>query len=78
MGHINVPNQMPVPKITSSYKLSVARAKMVYEYLIHHGIPGSRMSYAGYGNWQMEYPKAVYEEENAANRRVEIKILQVN
>jgi flagellar motor protein MotB len=51
---------------------------MVYEYLIHHGIPGSRMSYAGYGNWQMEYPKAVYEEENAANRRVEIKILQVN
>jgi outer membrane protein OmpA-like peptidoglycan-associated protein len=58
----------------AAQKLSEARAKRVYNYLIDNGIDKTRMEYKGYGNTIPIYerPKFAYEEQ--ANRRVEIKI----
>ena len=75
-GHINLPNTPNVATDTWHYKLSHDRAKVVYDYLISNGIPSERVSYKGYGNWEMRYPNAVDEREQALNRRVEMKVLE--
>jgi outer membrane protein OmpA-like peptidoglycan-associated protein len=56
-------------------KLSLARARSVYNYLINKGVTTSRLSYAGYG---MDKPIAdnSTEEGRAANRRTEFMILE--
>jgi outer membrane protein OmpA-like peptidoglycan-associated protein len=56
-------------------KISEARAKRVYLYLIDKGIDKSRLEFSGYGNTEMIYPKPKNQYEEQANRRVEIKIL---
>lgn len=75
-GHVNFPNRPPVSKNTPEYRLSVARAKLVYDYLISNGISADRLEYQGYGNWEMVYPNAVSETEQAKNRRVEIRVVK--
>lgn len=75
-GHINLPNYPKVDKLSWEYKLSVKRAKMVYEYLLQNNIPKDRISYQGYGNYHMRFPKARNEKEQAQNRRVEIRIVE--
>ena len=75
-GHINLPNNPPVPKDSWNYGLSVRRAKRVFLYLVEHGIDPNRMIYKGYGNYEMVYPRARIEREQAMNRRVEIRILE--
>jgi outer membrane protein OmpA-like peptidoglycan-associated protein len=75
-GHVNFPNRPPVSKNTPEYRLSVARAKLVYDYLISNGISADRLEYQGYGNWEMVYPNAVNESEQAKNRRVEIRVVK--
>jgi len=75
-GHINRPNYPRVDKLSWDYKLSVRRAKMVYEYLLANNISADRISYQGYGNFEMRYPKARSEKEQAQNRRVEIRVLE--
>lgn len=54
-------------------KLSLNRAKAVYDYLVGKGIEAKRLSYVGYGK---ENPVATNdtEEGRAANRRTEFKI----
>jgi outer membrane protein OmpA-like peptidoglycan-associated protein len=74
-GHVNFPNRPAVVEESFEYKLSVARAKMVYDYLIENKIAADRISYKGYGNWEMRFPRALTEEEHAMNRRVEIRVL---
>jgi outer membrane protein OmpA-like peptidoglycan-associated protein len=74
-GHINHPNSPPVPKDSWNFGLSERRAKRVYNYLIEHGIDAERVTYKGYGNYQMIYPLARTEKEQAMNRRVEIRVL---
>ena len=74
-GHINLPNQGPVPENTCQFKLSVRRAKLVYDYLIDKGINPERIQYKGYGNSKMRFPMGVTAEQQAQNRRVEIMIL---
>lgn len=56
-------------------KLSLNRAKAVYNYLIEHGIKSERLSYAGYGYTQ---PIATNKtpEGRALNRRTEFKIVE--
>ncbi len=76
-GHINLPNQAPVSEDSWNYDLSVRRAKRIHNYLLEHGIEQIRMTYKGYGNWQMRYPKARDETQQALNRRVEIKVVAV-
>lgn len=75
-GHINRPNYPPVDELSWDYKLSVRRAKMVYEFLLKNDIPEERISYKGYGNFQMRFPRAKSEKEQAQNRRVEIRIVE--
>ena len=75
-GHINFPNRPRVGTDTWNYKLSVRRAKKVYDYLVANGIDAERMQYNGYGNWEMVFPNAKNEEQQARNRRVEIRILE--
>ncbi len=75
-GHINQPNRPPVVPESWDFKLSVNRAKMVYDYLLENGISADRMTYKGYGNSQMIYPTARTEEKQAKNRRVEIRVTE--
>lgn len=74
-GHINLPRSPKVKKHTEHFDLSRRRAKMVFDYLIAHGISEERIEYQGYGNWEMRYPNAQSEKEQALNRRVEIRVL---
>ncbi len=55
-------------------KLSLNRAKAVYDYLVNHGIAASRLTYKGYG---YDKPIATNDtpEGRALNRRTEFKII---
>jgi outer membrane protein OmpA-like peptidoglycan-associated protein len=77
-GHVNLPNNPPVSKSSWEYDLSVRRALLVYKYLLKNGIPEDRISYKGYGNWEMRFPKTFSWAEQQVNRRVEIRVLEVN
>ena len=75
-GHVNLPRVPPVDVNSWNYKLSSDRAKTVYEYLADNGIEDGRISYKGYGNWEMVKPNAISEADQAKNRRVEMKVLE--
>jgi outer membrane protein OmpA-like peptidoglycan-associated protein len=75
-GHVNVPNSPPVREGSWEYGLSVRRAKAVMNYLVENGISEDRISHKGYGNWEMRYPNAFSEYQQAENRRVEIRVLE--
>ncbi|MEZ5041976.1 MAG: OmpA family protein [Saprospiraceae bacterium] len=74
-GHINRPNQPRVARDSWHFELSQDRAKVVYDYLLANGIAAKRLSYKGYGNWEMPYPKAKSANEQQQNRRVEIRVV---
>lgn len=57
-------------------RLSLARAKAVYDYLLSKGIEASQVSYKGYGKSQPIADNST-EEGRAANRRTEFKIVEV-
>jgi len=61
---------------SNNNKLSENRAKVVYDFLIKNGIEPNRLNFVGFGHTQ---PK-VFPEQNTddeqANRRVEIKVLE--
>ncbi len=56
-------------------KLSEARAKRVYNYLVENGINKERMTTIGFGNTKPIFPKPKLAYEEQMNRRVEIKVL---
>jgi outer membrane protein OmpA-like peptidoglycan-associated protein len=57
--------------------LSTQRAKAMYNFLVNNKIDKSRLSYKGFGSSRPIYPlPEKNEEERAANRRVEILILE--
>lgn len=60
---------------TGTRDLSVQRAKFVCDYLIQNGIGPARLSYRGFGSSRKLYVDEINEVQQAANRRVEIKIL---
>ncbi|MEL6971413.1 MAG: OmpA family protein [Bacteroidota bacterium] len=76
-GHVNFPNRPPVTEDTFEWDLSWRRAKLIYDYLIDNDIPAENLTYQGYGNHEMRYPKAVTPADQEANRRVEIRVLEV-
>ena len=59
----------------SSGMLSETRAKMVYDFLVRRGIKKDRIKAIGYGNTKPLVPDTANLEEQALNRRVEIRIL---
>jgi outer membrane protein OmpA-like peptidoglycan-associated protein len=57
--------------------LSTQRAKAIYNFLVANGIYPGRLSYRGFGSSQPIFPLPEKDEaERAANRRVEILILE--
>ncbi len=58
-------------------KLSAARAKVVYDYLIQKGIPATRLQYKGYGKRQPVDTNATVDGRRK-NQRVEVKILKLS
>ncbi len=70
-GHVNETGENSM----AAKKISEARAKRVYQYLIEKGVDKYRLEYKGLGNTEMIYPMPKNHFEEQANRRVEIKIL---
>ncbi len=58
------------------FRLSVARANMVRNYLTAKGIDPDRMIAKGYGNRQLRYRNPQTPEQEDENRRVEITVLE--
>lgn len=56
-------------------KLSVNRAKAIYDYLIHRGINANRLNYVGFGKRRPVVQFEKNEEDAEKNRRVEVRIL---
>jgi outer membrane protein OmpA-like peptidoglycan-associated protein len=75
-GHVNFPNSPPVSKDSWEFKLSEERSRTVYDYLSDNGIPKDRISWKGYGNFEMREPNAITEADQAKNRRVELRVLE--
>jgi outer membrane protein OmpA-like peptidoglycan-associated protein len=76
-GHINAPGRTLSQLQLWEKDLSTDRAKTVYDYLIKNNISTDRLSYKGYANTQMLFPKVgSSEKQQAQNRRVEIRVLE--
>ena len=56
-------------------KLSVERAKRIFDYLVDKGIPADRMTYKGFGETQPMAPNDT-EERRQMNRRVEFALFE--
>jgi outer membrane protein OmpA-like peptidoglycan-associated protein len=56
------------------FKLSVKRAKFIYDYLVNAGFDPARLTYKGMGNASPINPDPVDRAEMDANMRVEIKV----
>ena len=57
--------------------ISVIRAKAVYDFLVYNKISKKRLTYKGFGSSRPLYPlPEKTEEEQIANRRVEIEIIE--
>lgn len=55
--------------------LSKNRAKYVYDYLIRKGVKSTRLVYKGYGSAKPAYTNRT-KDGRAANRRIEVKVLE--
>lgn len=63
------------PEGYALFTLSVNRARYIYEFLVKNGIAATRLQYAGYGRSRpLVEPERTLDDE-AQNRRVEIRIL---
>ncbi len=72
-GHVNHPHPKKGPG-TFEWTLAEARANMVKDYLIREGIAADRLLAKSYSNHELRYPQPKNTEEQAANRRVEIRV----
>lgn len=73
-GHVNSLKRRNTFKLR---RLSKARAKVVYEYLIENGIEPQKISYKGYGNSKLIHTNPSSEKENRENRRVEVVVTKI-
>jgi outer membrane protein OmpA-like peptidoglycan-associated protein len=60
---------------THELKLSVNRARAIYDYLVNKGIDSSRLRYEGFGKSRPIIAHERNEDDADKNRRVEIRIL---
>lgn len=61
---------------THEHKLSVNRAKFIYEYLIRKGIDKDRLRYLGLGRSRPLVSPELSAQDEDMNRRVEIRVLE--
>ncbi len=77
-GHVNQPLQWKQrSREDFLQELSERRAEAVARYLQRRGISADRMKTEGLSNREMIYPYAKTDEEQSANRRVEIVVLDI-
>jgi outer membrane protein OmpA-like peptidoglycan-associated protein len=78
-GHVNDSFKMALDTTNTfrNMKLSTARALTVYNYLLNKNIPEERMKYLGLSNKFPIYKTPRSESQQAANRRVEIKVISM-
>jgi outer membrane protein OmpA-like peptidoglycan-associated protein len=78
-GHMNFATNRHASPIQILYNraLSHNRAKAVYLYLMKNGIRTSRMTYKGMSNFQMVYPQPINLEQEDANKRVEVWVMEI-
>lgn len=76
-GHVNHPGAPAGDPNHTIFKLSEARAKAVYMYLIENNIAPERLGHKGFSNFFMVFPSPKSEEQHAANRRVEIFVKKI-
>ena len=77
-GHVNAPGIDPEKLPKDEFDLSVSRADAIRLFLIQNGFSSEKITAKGYGNSQMRYPEPTNEHQEELNRRVEIKILDIN
>ena len=61
---------------SNNNKLSENRAKVVYDFLIKNGIEANRLNFVGFGHTQPKVFPELSPDDEQANRRVEIKVLE--
>lgn len=62
---------------TDRQDLSTQRARAIYQFLVQQGIDKQRLTYKGLGTTQPLFPiPERNEQERAANRRVEVRVLE--
>jgi outer membrane protein OmpA-like peptidoglycan-associated protein len=76
IGHVNYPSRLPAERLKDLYELSEARARVVYNLLIQHGIDASRLTYKGVGNSQPIYAEPINDDQKRKNMRVQVVILR--
>lgn len=59
---------------SNDFELSVARARMVYDFLVDQGVSKVRLDYKGFGN-RVPLFDEIDEQSRALNRRVEVEII---
>src|SRR5579872_4616746 len=74
-GYCNAPGP-PLPEYDPLFKLSVARARYIYEYLIRQGFDSTHLRYIGRGNASPLNANPVTKEQMDQNMRVEIKVFR--
>lgn len=74
-GHVNQPNRPKSPIGSGDHILSVNRANLVLKSMINKNINPQRLVAHGYSNWEMLFPNAKSESQQAKNRRVEIRVI---
>jgi outer membrane protein OmpA-like peptidoglycan-associated protein len=72
-GFCNAPGP-PLPPHDPLFKLSVERAKYIYDLLIQHGFDSTRLRYKGLGNTRAVNAHPTTAAEMDQNMRVEIKV----
>lgn len=61
---------------TGELKLSINRAKFIYEYLVKRGIESERLSYEGFGKKRPLKVQEFTQDDQDMNKRVEIRVLK--
>lgn len=74
-GYCNAPGP-PLPEYDPLFKLSVARAKYIYDYLIGQGFDSTHLRYIGRGNASPLNANPVTKQEMDQNMRVEIRVFR--
>ena len=65
--------------VNDETNLPTTRAKVIYDYLVQHGIKSARLSFRGFGSTKPIYKLPEQNDlQQISNRRVEIRVVSKN
>jgi outer membrane protein OmpA-like peptidoglycan-associated protein len=76
VGHVNYQSKSDSAFLKDLFKLSEQRARVIYEYLIEHGVPADLLRYKGVGNTQPVVADPTNDDERKKNMRVQILVIK--